>query len=144
MGLQDIRDGLARTLTACGPYVDAEISACDFGILESTSACAIVFTPGADTVFEAMTFGAAGVDAKSWSIDGAVYVKDTGDPLLFFGRVWQAHDDFFNTVKKDRSLNSTAKFGRVVSMSYNPDVGREAGGAFWGEIKFRVVAEEYS
>jgi len=143
MSLQDIRDGLYFTLVTWGPYASTEVSTCAFDVLESTSACAIVFTPGGDTIFEPLTMGASATDIRLWSIGGAVYVKDTGDPKLFFRRVWQAHDDLYDTLRKDRSFNNTAQFGRLTRLSFNPDLGVEAAGAYWGRIEFSITAEEY-
>ncbi len=143
MTLQAIRNGLYQTLTACGPYASTEVSTCAFDVLETTSACAIVFTPGTDTTFEPLTFGAASKDIRVWSIHGGVYVKDTGDPKLFFSRVWQAHDDLFATLKKDRTLNGAAQRGMLRSLAFNPNLGVEAAGAYWGVIDFQITAEEY-
>lgn len=143
MSLQNIRNGLYQILTTCGPYAVSEVSTCAFDVLETTSACAIVFTPGGDTTFEPLTMGAGATDVRIWSIRGGVYVKDTGDPKLFYDRCWKAHDDLFSTVKKDRTLNGTAQRGMIRSMAFNPTLGVEAAGAYWGVIDFQLTAEEY-
>jgi len=143
MTLQAIRDGLYTTLTACGPYDAQQISTCSFDPLQATSSCAICFFPGTNSTFEQMTFGNAATDARHWSIDGAIYIKDNGDPLRLLSMAWKAHDDFFSTVKKDRSLNGTAADAFVTAMSYDPAVGVENGGAFWAIITWKLTAEEY-
>jgi len=143
MTLQTVRDGLYYVLTVWGPYNSTEVSACAFDVLESTSACAIVFTPGGDSTFDLLTFGASGVDQMTWAIDGIVYIKDTGDPKLFLSRCWQAHDDLWETVKKDRTLNGAAQLARITGMSFNVELGREVDGAYWGEVKFRLEAIDY-
>ena len=142
--LQDIRDGLVYTLVTFGPYTAGEVSTCDFGIAETVSGCAVVLFPGAGTEFEPLTFGASGVDQATWSIEGAILVKETGDTPAFLARCWQAHDDFRDKLRKDRSLNDTAQFAHVAALSFNPELGREIGGAFFGEIRFRVRAWQYS
>lgn len=143
MTLETIRNGLYYVLTTWGPYSAEEVSTCSFDALETSAASAIIFTPGADTTFDLLTYGASGVDQMTWAIDGAVYVKDTGDPKLFLSRCWQAHDDLWQTVKKDRTLNNAAQIARITGMSFNIELGREVAGAFWGEIKFRLEAIDY-
>ena len=43
MSLSDIREGLYYTLQVWGPWLASEISTCDFGILETVTAFAVVF-----------------------------------------------------------------------------------------------------
>lgn len=144
MTLQAIRDGLYTTLTACGPYDTTAVSACSFDPLEGLSACAIVFTPGTDTTIEQLTFGnQSGTDYARWSIMGSVYLKDTGDPRALLSKAWQAHDDFRATVAKDRSLNNSAANAQVVRFIFDPSAGVQAGGQYWAEIKWAIIAEEF-
>ena len=142
MSLQDIRDGLFYTFHTWGPFAASELSTCAFDVLEGANTCAIVFLPS-DSEFEPLTFGASSADYKHWGIGGSGYIKDTGDPKNLLSRVWQMHDDIYDTIRKDRTLNRTAAMGHIVSMTYDPNVGIDAGGAFWAEVKWRLIADSF-
>src|SRR3990167_749572 len=110
MSLSDIREGLYYTLHVWGPWLASEISTCDFGILETATTCAIVFMPSTDSSFEETGFGTSdSSDTNVWSIEGGLYIKDTGDPRALLNKVWLGHDDLRNTFRKDRRLNGTAR-----------------------------------
>lgn len=143
MSLQDVMSGLFYVLHTWGPFAASEMSTCDFGILETANTCALVFWPGRDTTFEQVTFGASGQDFRHWSIEGAIYVKDTGDPQHIFDYVRRAHDDLYNTIRVDRFLNNTAANATLDGMSFDPNIGVEAGGHAWAIISFSLSADEY-
>jgi len=141
VSLQNIRDGLYTTLYTWGPFAASEISTCAYDVLETANTCAIVFLPG-ETTFEPLTYGASATDQQTWGIDGEIYIKDTGDPKMLSARVWQAHDDFYDTVRKDRSLDGTAQFGRLTRMAFSPFLF-EAGGQGWARIEWTVEVLTY-
>ncbi len=141
--LQQIRDALLEHLIAAGPYGRQEVSACSFDVMEQTSACAIVFLPGTDTTREEITFGSTdGQDVWTWSIAGSIFIKDTGDSALLLGRVWQAHDDFKQTMETARTLSDTVNNCNVARMSFDPRSYVEAAGAEWAEIRWALVVED--
>ena len=140
--LQQIRDNLLEHLIANGPYYRYEVSACSFDVLEGTSACALVFLPGADTRRTELTMGAtSGVDQMSWSINGGIYIKDTGDSALLLARVWQAHDDFVECMSNGRTLGGTVDNCNLDTLSFDPRSYIEAGGFEWAEIRFALTIE---
>jgi len=144
MSLADIREGLYYTLQVWGPWLASEISTCDFGILETVSACAIVFMPSTDSSFEETGFGTSdSSDTNVWSIEGGLYIKDTGDPRALLNKVWLGHDDLRNTFRKDRRLNGTADNAVLMSMSFDPTIALEAGGALWAQVLWKIQAIEY-
>ena len=144
MSLADIREGLYYTLQVWGPWLASEISTCDFGILETATACAIVFMPSTDSSFEETGFGTSdSSDTNVWSIEGGLYIKDTGDPLALLNKVWLGHDDLRNTFRKDRRLNGTADNAVLMSMSFDPTIALEAGGALWAQVLWKIQAIEY-
>jgi hypothetical protein len=143
MSLQAIRNGLAATLTACGPYAAAEISTCAFDVLESSAACAVTFFAGKNTSLEEMTFGRGATDIRHWSIEGSVWIKDTGNVENLLAATWQAHDDLYGTLKKDRTLNGAARNAHVTGMSYDPETAYDAAGAIWQRIFWTLTADEY-
>ena len=144
MSLADIRDGLYYTLQVWGPWTANEISTCDFGILETVSSCAIVFMPGGDSSFEEIGMGTTGLDTMKWSIEGGLYIKDTGDPRALLSKVWQGHDDLRNTLANDRMLNGKADNGVLTGMSFDPTIAIEAGGALWAQIIWKMQVIDYS
>lgn len=143
MGIQALRDALFSHLVTCGPYAASEISTCSFNVLETTAACALVYMPGNDTAFEEISGTATtGLDYKHWAIDGGVYIRDTGDEQRLLSLAWQAHDDLWDCVKKDRRLGGLADNARLIGMGFDPKIGVEAGGHFWAEVRWRLRADE--
>lgn len=141
--LQQIRDALREHLIAAGPYSRQEVSACSFDVLEGTSACAIVFLPGGNTTREELTFGSiGGQDQWTWSIAGSIYIKDTGDPARLLARVWQAHDDFKETLATARTLGDVVQNCNVTRLAFDPRAYIEAGGAEWAEVKWELRIED--
>lgn len=145
MSLAAIRAGIYTTLTACGPYSGAEVSSCDFGVLEGAATCAVVFMPSTGTRVEPLRVGGHNTRGytRIWSISGHVYVKDTGDPTALLDRAWKAHDDIYNTLSKDDSLNSSACASRLTGFSFDENAGVEAGGAVWADVRWSLEAEEF-
>jgi len=141
MSLQDIREGLYTTLHTWGPFAASEMSACGYDVLETANACAIVFAPG-DSTFEPLTYGASAIDARAWGIDGEIYIKDTGNPCALLGKVWQVHDDLYDTLARDRFLSGTAQYARLTRMAFSP-VLFEAGGQGWARVEWTVIADEF-
>ena len=143
MSLQAIRNALYRQLTTCGPYAASEMSTCSYGVLETAATCALTFFPGNDSSFEEMAGTATkGVDFKHWSIQGGIYIRDSGDYQRLLSLCWQAHDDLWDTIQKDRSLGGVVDNARLTSMAFDPKIGLQAGGAYWAEVRWRLRADE--
>ena len=145
MSIQAIRNGLFATLTACGPYAAAEISACSFDVLEATAACAITYFPNGISEIEPDRQGTYNSRNyyRTWRIGGTLWLRDTGDPQALLGRIWQGYDDLFNTLSKDDSLNGSACAARLASISTERDRFWEAGGHLWKPVEWTVIAEEF-
>ena len=144
MSLAAIRNGLFRTLTACGPFDENEISTCDFGILESTSGCGLMFLPGTTAITPNRNNNApARGYLRAWGINGEAFLKDTGDPELVMSRVWQVHDDLYNTISKDDTLNGAAFSSALTGFSFDINTsGRDVNGQLFFVVGFGVLAEE--
>ena len=146
MSYANLQSGIVLTLTACGPYAASEISTCSFAPLEAVSGCAVIIMPIGDTPTDPNRFGALNQVnlAPDWEATGYVYVKDTGQGESTLGRIWQAYDDIFTTLKKDNSLQG--KFGvngyaRLVGVGWN-GLWTQTGGGLWAPVKFKVRAME--
>lgn len=145
MSLQSIRNALFNHFATCGPYAVSEMSTCSFGVLETAATCALTFFPGTDSNFSELSgTELIGLDEKDWAIAGSVYIRDSGDAERLLSLAWQAHDDLFNTLSKDRSLAGAANNARLVRLSFDPRVGVNAGGAFWAEVRWTLRATEYA
>jgi hypothetical protein len=139
------RNGLVATLSACGPWTAAEISTCDFGIMERVSACAIIITPTGESNIEPLTIGGKAVafnDLPTWDLTGEVYVRFTGDSPAFLSKIWQAIDDVHKTVKKDRTLGGNVSHAWVTKFIYNVNEGYDMAGKDYGVVRFKVEVTE--
>ena len=146
MSIAAIRNGIAQTLTACGPYSNAMISACTFDVLESTNGgCAIVFLPDGVSQIEPLTYGGRNSREyhRKWRIGGTLYIRDTGDEQALWGKVWQGYDDLYDTISKDDSLQSSACAAALVSVSQRVNTFVDAGGHTWKPVEFVIIAEEF-
>ena len=144
MSLQAIRNALYNQLVTCGPYAACEVSACSFTGLETVASCALVFMPGSTTFREMTGTATTGGDEKNWGIQGSVYIRDISDPQRLLSLCWQAPDDLYNTLSKDRTLGGAADNAFMISTAFDPNRGIQAGGALWAEIKFTIKAVEYA
>lgn len=146
-GIQGIRTGLQTQLTTCWPWSAGEVSASDFGILETASACAIVFLPGQNTRIDPLTRGTYNsiTQRRDWDISGHLYIKYTGNATCLLAMVWQGHDDLYDTIKKDNSLQGAlAANGAAWLYRFSFDENRsvQAHGHKWADILWGVTAVE--
>lgn len=139
-----LRNGMFSTLTACGPYKAAQISTCDYGVVERSSGCALIFTFD-EADFEPITYGANNQPTKFGVIrfNGECYLQFTGDGQAFLGKVWTAIDDIRNTFHKDDSLQGSACMAWASRFKYNPDEGYEMGGKDWGVVRFVLTIHDF-
>jgi len=145
MSLAGVRAGLYTHLSTCGPFASHEISACDYGIIERTSGCAIIFTPTGEHVNEPLTHSGTGVTVShmtTWHITGELYIRFTGDSPTFLSKVWGGIDDIQTTINKDVSLGNSVDFAYLSSMSYDVNRGYEIGGFDYGVVGFVVACQD--
>ena len=143
--LATLKAGLYNTFTACGPYDAAQISTCDYGVIERSTGCALFFKPEEGS-FEPITFGNTNnVSTKYGTIrfEGECYIQFTGDVPVFLGSVWTAIDDLRTTIGKDDTLQSTACMAHLSEFEYRPDEGYEMGGKDWGVVHFKVTIQDF-
>jgi len=80
---------------------------------------------------------------RAWGINGEAFLKDTGDPELVMSRVWQVHDDLYNTISKDDTLNGAAFSSALTGFSFDINTsGRDVNGQLFFVVGFGVLAEE--
>ena len=141
MSLAAIRNGLYTHLTTCGPFGRTEISTCDFGILDGLSGSGILFLPGATAIIQE-TYGNQFV--RKWGINGQGFVKDTGDSVGTLSRIWQFHDDLYNTLIKDQSLGSaSAQAAYLTGINFNVNNTVHYGGPIFFIVDWTMIVEEF-
>ena len=145
MSLASIRNGLVTTIVGYGKYSSAEVSACDFGIMNTSASC-VVLQPGAGTIITPISYGTGTIRSKTklWSITGKVFVKDVGNAKTMLGNLWTACDDIYESVNSDDTLNTSCDAARITSISRpSMDTFVTDGNIDWAFIDFEVIAEEY-
>lgn len=145
MSLAAIRAGLYTTLTACGPWAGSEISTCDFGVLETNSACCVTFMPDGTSQIAPDSFGTPNSRnyIRQWRIGGKLWLRDTGQATKVLNGVWQGYDDLFNTISKDDSLNGSARAAYVAGIANQFGQFFKQGGQLWKPVDFVVIATEF-
>lgn len=140
--LEAIRDGLFLTLVTHGPYSSGQISACGFDVLEGSNTCAVTFYPGGESQFEPQGYDVDNErhDTEVWTIDGSIWIKDTGDPQALLGKVWRAPHDLKQTINRDTSLGGSCSDATVRWISVDVENEYEAAGQAWQRIRFRLEA----
>ena len=145
MSLVSIRNGLVTTIQNYGKWTAAEISASDFGIMNTSASC-VVLQPGAGTTIAPISIGTHTIRSKTktWSITGMVFVKDPGNAKTMLGNLWTACDDIYESVNSDDTLNGSCDAAMITAISRpSVDTFVTDGNIDWGYITFEVVAEEY-
>ena len=116
------------TLTGAGIWNGTETTSIDAvlsGLLSGSKVTVACYAPGG-------------------SVSGSpLYIRDTGDPVAVLSRTWQGHDDLFDTISKDDSLNGSACAARLLRINGMPGQFVEAGGHLWKPVEFIIEAEEF-
>ena len=143
MTLSNIRTGLVTTIVDFGKWSGTEVSACDFGIMDSSASC-VLLQPGPGTAIVAATYGTNTVRDKirNWNIDGFVFIKDPGDATALRSNIWTAVDDIYNSVNSDDTLNGTSDGAMITTIGLRPEMLTD-GTIDWAVIEFGVIAQEY-
>jgi hypothetical protein len=140
MSGSNIGDGLVTTLTTASAFDAGNVSKDDFGVMDTTSMCAIIVQPWglANTTH---AYGKPAWDI-AWNIGLDVYVRDTGDPQEVLHNIWKVATEVLAAVQADTSLNSSACGAVISSMTRPRDTWAEAGGQTWAPLYFTVTAME--
>ena len=141
-GIVVIRNGLVNHMATCGPWKAAEISSCDYGVMEHVAACGLMLRPSGESPVENLTKGTAANYLVNWNIGGELWLRYTGDSPTFLAKIWQGMDDIVNTLAKDVTLGNSACYATLTNISYNVNEGLELGGFDYGLIKFNIMAQD--
>lgn len=128
MSGSNIGDGLVTTLLAASAFDSRNVSKNDYGILESTTACALIVQPASFGVDE-HTYGRKW--ATTWNLAVECYVRDLGNAQETLDNTWKIADEILGAVKADESLDSSACSAIVRTGDRPRDTYVEAGGIVW-------------
>jgi len=115
MTIVQAASALIDDLVASGSFLRNQVSACDYGIIDTSQAACIVVLQPAQSTFELITYGGGTWD--SWGIVAECYMKDTGDMEADLARVWHIHDSVKGAVNAGSITNCASRLAYVVGMN---------------------------
>ena len=92
---------IIEDLIASGSWADGEVSACDYGVLDSGCLCPIVAQPGNSTG----AFSTYGWTEYDWGIRLECYIKEMPDIEATLMRVWRIHDVVASAIHSGTNVN---------------------------------------
>lgn len=138
MSGSNIGEGLETILVGASAFDADNVSRDDYGILETSSGCALIVLPGGADI-EALTYS---LWQATWHIEIEGYIMDRGTPQETLPQVWTLMDEVVAAVKADQSLNSSACSAVVSNVERPQDVFTEVAGRVWLPVFFTVDALE--
>ena len=147
MSISTARNAAYSLITSCGPWGTAEVSSCDFGIIESVAASGIVFVPEGEAEIQQLTFAGpdnSGAQAITWRFRGDLFVKYKGNSPSYLSQMYQAIDDMQHTFAKSEKGqgSNTASILRLTSIVCNIAEMWEIGGHDFGAVRFYFQEDE--
>lgn len=122
-----------------GSFLRTQVSACDFGILDTMPACALTVRPGQSS-FEYIGYG--GVSEDTWGITVEGWVKNLGSVEQTLANVIHMHDALKGAINSGSRANCASLTTRVVSMRHNPNEAFTFGGPDYLLVTANVTARE--
>ena len=147
MSITTAKNAIYSLITASGPWTTGEVSSCDFGIIDSVSACGIVFLPEGESEIEQLTFrgaGSKGAQHLTWQFRGDLFIKFDGNSPCYMAKLYRGIDDIQETfAKSDRGQGSNTASLLVLSrITCNIAEMYEICGHDFGVVKFYFQEEE--
>lgn len=116
---------LIDDLVDSGSFHRTQVSACDYGILDTSGAgCVVILQPGQST-FEMIGFG--GPTWDMWGIVAECYIRMTGHSVPTLTKVWQIHD-VIKACVAGSNVNTGARMAEVTGMNRPQNTFFEIGG----------------
>lgn len=126
-------------LVDSGSFLRTQVSACDYGILDSMPACAITLRPGLSPI-SYIAYGS--VAEITWGLLAQGWIKDTGSVTETLGRIITIHDSLRGAIVGGSIANCASLTTRVVSISHSPDIVWNFGGPDYFLVTANVTARE--
>ena len=132
---------LVDDLVTSGSFSADQVSACDYGVLDSAGGCAVVVVPtGWTTDYHSYGLGNLAV---VWNLRVECYVKDTGNPVTTQTRIWDIQDAVCEAVATGTCSNAEPRRARPAE-GLVPDVVVNLGGPDLYPVYVTVRVEELS
>jgi hypothetical protein len=127
-------------LVDSGSFLRTQVSACDYGVLDTSGGCAVVVRPGNSTMEQ---IGYGGGELNTWGFIVQGYVRDTGNVTEFLGRVYDMHDALREAINTGTNANTAMLTTKVVSTLHSPDTSFVSpGGNDFSLVTANVTARE--
>ncbi len=106
---------LIDDLVASGSFLANQVSACDYGVIDSSqAACVVILQPGQST-FDPI--GGGGVTWDRWGITAECYIKVGGDTIDAMTKTWQIQDVVKMAVNGGTNVNCASRCAWVTSIN---------------------------
>jgi hypothetical protein len=129
---------LANDFIESASFTARQVSACDYGVLDNSGACAIVIQP----LTSSIEWGVYDGIMPTWGMRVEAYIKDTGNPCAVLTRVWDIHDVITEIVTTGSTINTLHRSARPVSFSRPPDSYIEFNGTDYLPVYVTVEVKE--
>jgi hypothetical protein len=140
MTVKSAASAIVDDIVDSGSFLRTQVSACDFGVIDTGGACCVVVRPGFSSSHEYIGYG--GVSEDSWRFRVMGYIKFSGDVADTMGKVLDMHDALKGAVNGGSRANCASLTTRVNSIEHNPDEMLEIGGMFYSQVTANVTARE--
>lgn len=123
-----------------GSFAWDQVSACDYGVLDGSAACALLVWPG----------GGAGNWATwntvefAWNLQVRAFIRDTGNPCAVLTRVWDIQDAIIEVVLTGSNVNTLYRKALPVAIDAPMDTFYEFHGHDFIPVTVTVQIEEES
>lgn len=123
-----------------GSFYRAQVSACDFGIMENQPACAIVLRPSSTTLNR---IGYSRTTEANWGFTALCFVKDTvGDVEKVLGDIIQMHDSVEGAIRTGCFATTGSLNTKVNSITHNWNDVYNFGSVDYFLVTAAIVASE--
>jgi hypothetical protein len=126
-------------LVDSGSFLRTQVSACDYGILDRTTGCAVIVRPS-NSSFELVGYGGGRIDTWGFAAEG--FIRETGDVVETLTRVLDMQDALLGAISNGSNANCASVSTVVRSMGHNPNVFFEAGGNAFLMVTAQITSTE--
>jgi hypothetical protein len=127
-------------LVDSGSFLRTQVSACDFGIMDTAPACAVTVRPAVSTFNTLAGYGHVSIDTWGYSVRG--WVKDTGNVVQTLANVYHMQDALRGALTGGSIANCASLSTRVTSMTHNQENFYDFGGNDYLLVDAAVQATE--
>ena len=115
-----------------------QVSACDYGVLDGSAACALMIWPQGGTG----TWATYNSVEFSWTFQVRAFLRDTNNPCAVLTRVWQIIDNIVEVVLTGSNVNTLNRRALPVAIDAPMDTFYEFSGHDFIPVTVTVQVEE--